>query len=214
MRFGRCERVWRYNSKGRLLQADGAALKKTKNKKHIWLHLSASRVARVMPSDFCFVWEWGAGGFGQRQYLHTRILGELLLFPDIAVNPFWDETLVQSLWTWISRVFLSSSSSQQWIGTTTSATPAPKQTGQTCRLMMLYKIQSGLAHCPTLKAKLVALPSRQRRTHEKQLCWPPELIIEAPPKNHQGLELVTHESSGGPNPWRFWIKGIKLKNYL
>ena len=34
---------------------------------------------------------------------------------------------------------------------------------------MLYKIQSGLAHCPTLKAKLVPLPSRQRRTHDKQL---------------------------------------------
>ena len=39
----------------------------------------------------------------------------------------------------------------------------------TCRLLMLYKIQSGLAHCPTLKAKLVPRPSRQRRTHDKQL---------------------------------------------
>ena len=40
---------------------------------------------------------------------------------------------------------------------------------QTCRLLMLYKIQSGLAHCPTLKAKLVPLPSRQWCTHDKQL---------------------------------------------
>ena len=34
---------------------------------------------------------------------------------------------------------------------------------------MLYKIQSGLAHCPTLEAKLVPLLSRQPRTHDKQL---------------------------------------------
>ena len=33
---------------------------------------------------------------------------------------------------------------------------------------MLYKIQSGLAHCPTLKSKLFPLPSRQRLTHDKQ----------------------------------------------
>ena len=37
---------------------------------------------------------------------------------------------------------------------------------QTCRL---YKIQSGLAHCPTLKSKLVPLPPRQWHTHNKQL---------------------------------------------
>ena len=43
-----------------------------------------------------------------------------------------------------------------------------EQRCQTCRLLMLYKIQSGLAHCPTLKAKLVPLPSRQRHTHDKQ----------------------------------------------
>ena len=47
--------------------------------------------------------------------------------------------------------------------------PTLEQRRQTCRLLMLYKIQSGLAHCPTLKAKLVPLPSRQRRTHDKQL---------------------------------------------
>ena len=39
--------------------------------------------------------------------------------------------------------------------------PTLEQRRQTCRLLMLYKIQSGLAHCPTLKAKLVPLPSRQ-----------------------------------------------------
>jgi len=39
--------------------------------------------------------------------------------------------------------------------------PTLEQRHQTCRLLMLYKIQSGLAHCPTLKAKLVPLPSRQ-----------------------------------------------------
>ena len=38
--------------------------------------------------------------------------------------------------------------------------PTLEQRRQTCRLLMLYKIQSGLAHCPTLKAKLVPLPSR------------------------------------------------------
>ena len=43
--------------------------------------------------------------------------------------------------------------------------PTLEQRRQTCRPLMLYKIQSGLAHCPTLKAKLVPLPSRQRRTH-------------------------------------------------
>ena len=47
--------------------------------------------------------------------------------------------------------------------------PTLEQRRQTCRLLMLYKIQSGLAHCPTLKAKLVPLPSRQRLTHDKQL---------------------------------------------
>ena len=49
--------------------------------------------------------------------------------------------------------------------------PTLEQRRQTCRLLMLYKIQSGLAHCPTLKAKLVPLPSRQRQrcTHDKQL---------------------------------------------
>ena len=47
--------------------------------------------------------------------------------------------------------------------------PTLEQRRQTCRLLMLYKIQSGLAYCPTLKAKLVPLPSRQRRTHDKQL---------------------------------------------
>ena len=48
--------------------------------------------------------------------------------------------------------------------------PTLEQRRQTCRLLMLYKIQSGLARCPTLKvkAKLVPLPSRQRRTHDKQ----------------------------------------------
>ena len=44
-----------------------------------------------------------------------------------------------------------------------------EQRCQTCRLLMLYKIQSGLAHCPTLKAKLVPLPSCQWCTHDKQL---------------------------------------------
>ena len=47
--------------------------------------------------------------------------------------------------------------------------PTLEQRRQTCRLLMLYKIQSGPAHCPTLKAELVRLPSRQRRTHDKQL---------------------------------------------
>ena len=47
--------------------------------------------------------------------------------------------------------------------------PTLEQRRQTCRLLMLYKIQSGLAHCPTLKAELVPLPSRQRRTPDKQL---------------------------------------------
>ena len=47
--------------------------------------------------------------------------------------------------------------------------PTLEQRRQTCRLLMLYKIQSGLAHCPTVKAKLVPLPSRQRHTHDKQL---------------------------------------------
>ena len=39
--------------------------------------------------------------------------------------------------------------------------PTLEQRCKTCRLSMLYKIQNGLAHCPTLKAKLVPLPSRQ-----------------------------------------------------
>ena len=47
--------------------------------------------------------------------------------------------------------------------------PTLEQRRQTCRPLMLYKIQSGPAHCPTLKAKLVPLPSRQRHTHDKQL---------------------------------------------
>ena len=47
--------------------------------------------------------------------------------------------------------------------------PTLEQWCQTCRLLLLYKIQSGLAHCPTLKAKLVPLPSHQRCTHDKQL---------------------------------------------
>ena len=47
--------------------------------------------------------------------------------------------------------------------------PTLEQRRQTCRLLMLYKIQSGLAHCPTLKAKLVPLPSCQRLAHDKQL---------------------------------------------
>ena len=47
--------------------------------------------------------------------------------------------------------------------------PTLEQRRPTCRLLMLYKIQGGLAHCPTLKAKLVPLPSRQRCTHDKQL---------------------------------------------
>ena len=46
--------------------------------------------------------------------------------------------------------------------------PTLEQQHQTCRLLMLYIIQSGLAHCPTLKAKLVPLPSRQQHTHDKQ----------------------------------------------
>ena len=45
--------------------------------------------------------------------------------------------------------------------------PLLEQRRQTCRMLMLYKIQSGLAHCPTLKARLVPLPSRQRRIHDK-----------------------------------------------
>ena len=46
--------------------------------------------------------------------------------------------------------------------------PTLEQRRQTCGLSMLYKIQSGLAHCPMLKAKLVPLPSHQRRIHDKQ----------------------------------------------
>ena len=46
--------------------------------------------------------------------------------------------------------------------------PTLEQRRQTCGLLMLYKIQSGLAHCPMLKAKLVPLPSRQRCIHDKQ----------------------------------------------
>ena len=46
--------------------------------------------------------------------------------------------------------------------------PTLEHRRQTCRLLMLYKIQSGLAHCPSLKAKPVPLPSRQRHTHDKQ----------------------------------------------
>ena len=69
-------------------------------------------------------------------------------------------------------------------------------------------------HCPTLKAKLVPLPSRQRYTHDKQLTL---LTTRTqyrgssflPPKNTSGTG--TH---GGPHPWHFWVKGIKLKNYV
>ena len=67
--------------------------------------------------------------------------------------------------------------------------------------LMLYKIQSGLAHCPTLKAKLVPLPSRQRRTHDKQLTLlTTRTQYRGSSFHHQGLELVTHKISGGPHP--------------
>ena len=37
------------------------------------------------------------------------------------------------------------------------------------RLSMLYKIDNSLAHCPTIKSKLVPLPARQRRSPSRQL---------------------------------------------
>ena len=46
--------------------------------------------------------------------------------------------------------------------------PTLEQRCQTCRLSMLNKILNGLAYCPTLKSKLVPLPSRQRCTHDSQ----------------------------------------------
>ena len=86
--------------------------------------------------------------------------------------------------------------------------PTLEQRRQTCRLLMLYKIQSGLAHCPTLKAKLVPLPSSQRRTHDKQLT-----LLTARTQ-YRGSSFL-------PKTIRDWnslpmkvVKGIKPKNYL
>ena len=96
--------------------------------------------------------------------------------------------------------------------------PTLEQRCQTCRLSMLYKIQSGLAHCPTLKAKLAPLPSHQLRTHDTQFTLLTTRTqyrgSSSLPQNHQGLELTTHGSGGGPHPWRFNVEGIKLNNYL
>ena len=36
------------------------------------------------------------------------------------------------------------------------------------RLSMLFKIKNDLAHCPIINSKLVPLPARQRRSHNKQ----------------------------------------------
>ena len=69
---------------------------------------------------------------------------------------------------------------------------------QTCRLLILYKIQSGLAHCPTLKAKLVPLPSHQWHAHDKQFTLLTTRtvtvlsITEAPPSSQKTSETWTH----------------------
>jgi hypothetical protein len=46
--------------------------------------------------------------------------------------------------------------------------PTLESRRQQSRLSMLTKISTGLVHCPSLKAKLIPLPSRQRRGHNHQ----------------------------------------------
>ena len=96
--------------------------------------------------------------------------------------------------------------------------PTLEQWRQTCRLLMLYKIQSGLAHCPTLKAKLAPLPSCQRCTHDKQLTL---LTTRTQyrgssflPKTNRDWNSLPMKVVEAPTPWCFWVKAINLKNYL
>ena len=92
-----------------------------------------------------------------------------------------------------------------------------EQQRQTCRLLMLYKIQwpctlpypESQTGPPPITSTMHPWQTAHSADHQNPL-W--RLLL--PPKNHQGLELVTHESNGGPHPWCFWVKGIKLKNYL
>ena len=101
---------------------------------------------------------------------------------------------------------------------------------QTCRLLMLFKIQSGLAHCPTLKSKLVPLPSRQRHTHDKKLPllttrtqyrdssflsktirdwnWLPMKVVEAPTRDTFESRVSNWKTiySTPPNPHFFFFK--------
>eukprot|EP00745_Piridium_sociabile_P028257 TRINITY_DN45450_c0_g1_i15.p1 TRINITY_DN45450_c0_g1~~TRINITY_DN45450_c0_g1_i15.p1 ORF type:complete len:218 (-),score=38.33 TRINITY_DN45450_c0_g1_i15:57-710(-) len=51
--------------------------------------------------------------------------------------------------------------------------PTLESRRQKARLSMLHKIRVGLVHCPSLQAKLVPLPSRQRRGHDQQFCLIP-----------------------------------------
>jgi hypothetical protein len=46
--------------------------------------------------------------------------------------------------------------------------PTLERRRQQSRLSMLTKISAGLVHCPSLKANLIPLPSRQRRGHDQQ----------------------------------------------
>ena len=114
--------------------------------------------------------------------------------------------------------------------------PTLEQPRQTCRLLMLYKIQSGLAHCPTLKAKLVPLPSHQRRTHDKQLTllttrtqyrgssflpkttrdwnWLPMEVVEAPTldtfMSKVSNKIITYGIPHPPPPPRTWFFSPRL----
>ena len=96
--------------------------------------------------------------------------------------------------------------------------PTLEQRRQTCRLLMLYKIQSGPAHCPTLKAELVPLPSRQRRTHDKLLT------LLTTRTQHRGSSRLSKtirdwnslpmEVMEAPTRDAFVSRVFKLKNYL
>ena len=94
---------------------------------------------------------------------------------------------------------------------------------------LLWSIDARLADCQYSTKSRVALhiapPWKPNWSHSHHVSDAPMTNRTAdhqnpvqrlllPPKNHQGLKLITHGSGRGPNPWHFHVKGIKLNNYL
>ena len=90
--------------------------------------------------------------------------------------------------------------------------PSLENRRQVARLSKLFKVHHGLVHCPSLKEKLVPLPDRRRRGHDRQF----HLITSRTqyraasflPRTVKNEQFTTRNSSGQDNG-HICVKGLQ-----